>query len=181
MLKRLNIPLLAMLLAASAHLGAEVPDDEIFVDVEDGVPSFSDRSTDESEKIEIQPPMLFESEKLAPRDMRRKDEEPPESAPLKYTLEITNPADDSAIRDNAGNLTLTVQVNPDPVSGHSAELLMDGTPVRTLSKSGDVTLTNVDRGTHQFQIRVSDDSGKVVASSPVSRISMLRHFIRPGS
>lgn len=180
----LNIFNRAKLLLASISLVAvalaEEPAEEIYVEVEDGVPSFSDRSSDESQRVDIQPPVTFESENLVPKFRVREEEaQPPE--PVDYTLEITNPPDDSAIRENSGALTLSVTVSPSPASGHQAELLMDGQVIRTLADSGEVSLSNVDRGTHQFQIRVVDESGREVASGPVTRISMLRYFRPPGN
>ena len=155
--------------------------DEVYVTVdEDGVPVFSDQKTPNSTKIKLQDTVTFSGSpqknqervtvKLSPDDQ---DGESPD-----YKLLITDPPSGSAIRENSGLLTLTLSIKPALLPGHKAELLMDGTSLRTVSGSGPVELTNLDRGTHQFSIRIVDAKGRIVADGPASSISMLRHFIK---
>ena len=94
---------------------------------------------------------------------------------MDYSLLVTNPPDDSVVRDNAGNLNLTISISPPVQPGHSAELLMDGTKVRDVQGNGIVALTNIDRGTHAFNVRIIDEQGNVITDGPASRISILRY------
>jgi hypothetical protein len=98
---------------------------------------------------------------------------------MDYSLLVTNPLDDSVVRDNAGNLNLTISISPSVQSGHSAELLMDGTKIRDVQGNGIIALTNVDRGTHAFNIRIIDKEGNVVIDGPSNKISILRYHSAP--
>lgn len=89
------------------------------------------------------------------------------AAPVSYrSLQVASPADDEALRDNAGNVTVTAQVDPELDSRHTMQVYLDG----QLLQSGPTTsfqLTNVDRGTHRVELRIVDAGGNVlVASEP---------------
>ena len=159
---------------------------EVYKDVdEDGVPSFSDVRTDDSETVDIQEPMTFNPQEMMPErkiqyEEYAQDEEIAQKPKIvRYSrLMVTDPPNDSAIRENSGALTLTISIVPGVQEGHTAELVMDGLVIRKLSSSGPVSLANVDRGTHTFQVLVVDGKGKVFDSGPSSSITMLRHVIR---
>lgn len=158
--------------------------EEVYVTVDkDGVPEFSDEKTPGSETVEIRETMVFDNPvkqhmnqrptvKLSPKDAGNQ--------PV-YKLAITDPPDDSAMRENSGTLTLTLSISPGINTGHHAELVMDGSPIRRVSGGGPITLTNVDRGTHTFLIQVLDGNDDILASSDPVRVSMLRHFRKKGS
>ncbi|MEM7079570.1 MAG: DUF4124 domain-containing protein [Pseudomonadota bacterium] len=98
-------------------------------------------------------------------------------------LSIVSPANDEAVRENAGNLTIQLQVSPawDATRGHSIQVFLDGTLVQT-SASTRVTLANIDRGTHGLSARILSGSGEVLANATPITFHMLRHsvlFSRP--
>ena len=163
------------LLISIAILCASAQAEEIYRDVDDdGVPVFSDHQAPGSEKFEVREPMIF-SDPVAKKKLQEASKpEPAEGKSIEYKLVITEPANDEAVRDNAGNLTLTVAIQPSPRSGHKAELLMDGLMIRRISAGGPVSLSNVDRGTHKFSIRVVNADGDTVAEGPSTSITMLR-------
>lgn len=80
-------------------------------------------------------------------------------------MTVTQPANDSVIRDNSGNVTVAGQVSNLPGAA-SAELLMDGNVVATGRESLYANLQNVDRGTHTLIIRVKAAGGKTFESAP---------------
>ncbi len=90
-------------------------------------------------------------------------------------LSITAPGHDQAVRENAGNLTITVTSIPalDATLGHQVQILLDGQNAAT----GGVTLslTNVDRGTHALTARIIDANGEVLISSTPVTFHMLRY------
>lgn len=99
-----------------------------------------------------------------------------DSAAHDYTaVQITSPAHDSSIRENAGAVTVTTQVEPGLAGGHAVQLLMDGTPVAGPSQSGTFPLANVDRGTHQLYAQVVDEDGTVIFTGKLSVFHMLRY------
>ena len=143
---------------------------------EDGVPTFSDQGAVGAETIEIQEPMTFSNEEFVPA-RATPSAEAPEEARVNYRLEITSPANDSAIRENSGALSLYVSISLRLAAGHRAEMMMDGRNIRPLKGSGSVALSNLDRGTHAFSIRVLDERGKVAAESSTTSVTILRHAL----
>ncbi len=96
-----------------------------------------------------------------------------DAAPDYQQIAIIYPEAESAIRQNAGNLTVRVELTPGLRQGDSLELLMDGNPVAT-STTGQFDLTNVYRGTHTLTTRVVDKSGRSLIESEPVRFTMLR-------
>ena len=95
-------------------------------------------------------------------------------AAIDYAIDIVNPAEQQAIRSNPGDLT--VQVNIKPAFSGQLQLLMDNKVVKTQANR-EFLLNNVDRGEHHLQVQLIDNSGKVIASSPVRVFYLLRATI----
>lgn len=147
---------------------------------ENGVPTFSDQALPGAEKVKIEEPVTFSDDLIHQEMDRRKEEKEKieeQARNVSYTIAITDPANDSAIRDNAGNLTISVQLQPRLVDGHRAELHMDGKKIRGLSGTESVQLNNVDRGTHQFSARIVDRNGRILAESNTVEVSVLRYSL----
>lgn len=84
-------------------------------------------------------------------------------------LTITAPAHDQALRENTGNISVSVALDPalNVADGHRVRVLVDGT-VAAEAASATVSLQNIDRGTHTLVAEVIDASDAVLkASSPV--------------
>ena len=89
--------------------------------------------------------------------------------------EILYPADDAAVRSNAGTLTVLVRVDPQMQDGHRPQLLLDGVPSATAGRKQEFHLENIDRGTHTLQLQIIDGSGRVLFTGPQSTFHLLRH------
>lgn len=96
---------------------------------------------------------------------------------------INAPANDEAVRDNAGNITISVEVKPSLAPGHSIALVVDGKRVST-SVSGQFPLRNVDRGTHTLSAQVLDENQMILKQSSDQTFHMLRYsalFLQRGN
>ena len=102
------------------------------------------------------------------------DDEQGEAAETYRFLEISAPSNDAAVRENAGNITISVDLSPALKKGDSLQIIMDGSVVQTASATS-VALENVDRGSHQLIAQVIDDDGNVVISSEPITFHMLRY------
>jgi hypothetical protein len=154
--------------------------EEVYREVNDaGVPTFSDHAKPGAEPITLRKPSIFTDTRYQQSQLKRRSDDSLTPMKMDYSLLVTNPLDDSVVRDNAGNLNLTISISPSVQSGHSAELLMDGTKIRDLHGNGIIALTNVDRGTHAFNIRIIDKEGNVVTDGPGNKISILRYHSAP--
>ena len=141
----------------------------------DGTVHFSDTPREGAEEVHVAPPQTYSAPRFAPITPRPAEPE----APAAYErFELLAPADDAALRENTGAITLSFAVDP-PLktgAGHRLVVLLDGKPVSE-SKSATLTLENVDRGTHSLQGQIVDARGTVLISSPSIMVHLLRHSI----
>ena len=95
-----------------------------------------------------------------------------------YTkLEITEPANNSTVRDNGGQVSVKLSLEPQLQEGDVTTILLDGNEIGQ-GRGTSLTLTNVDRGTHTLQAAVKDAQGTTLISSPtitftVQRVSVI--------
>lgn len=93
----------------------------------------------------------------------------------KYQIGFQSPEQNATVRNNNGQLELSISVEPQLASRHRVQLLLDNKVVRTLGGGGNFALDNLDRGEHQLQAQVIDNHGKVLASSPTRTVFLHRH------
>ncbi len=126
-----------------------------------------------SESSNYTPPVAQDSastQSAPPQD----EEDDEEAEPTTYsTVSISSPAPEEAVRENSGNVTVTVRSAPRLATGHTYTLLLDGQPVGD-SSDGVFTLENVDRGTHTLSARITDKNMTIVAQGPDQTFHMLR-------
>jgi len=137
---------------------------------------FSDTSTDNAEKIELQesytytPPVII--------DLADDKPSPPlvEIAVPDYLVVIMSPSQNETIRENAGNITINSTVTPalDTERGDKLIFSLDGQLKSEIQDTNSYTFTNVDRGSHIAVVSVVDKTGKVMKASK----SILFHLQR---
>jgi hypothetical protein len=111
------------------------------------------------QEIKIVPPPSPSPEESTPK----RSSEP---RTVEYTtLEITSPANDSTIRDNAGNVSVNLDLEPALQEGDSVSVMLDGKEIGK-GRGTSVALSNVDRGTHTLQAVVKSASNSTRISSP---------------
>jgi hypothetical protein len=86
--------------------------------------------------------------------------------PAYLLLRITLPEPDATIRDNSGNVLVTLESEPGLLAGHSYRLLLDGQPYAAPARSPVFALDNLDRGTHQLAAEIVDEEGRIVERTP---------------
>ena len=130
--------------------------------------------TDQGEEITLEPLQGFSLP--APRPLARSTADKDEAEPTGYKeFKVTSPSNDATIRDNGGNVHVSLSLTPGLRGGHSIEVMMDGQPIGSGSGTS-ITLTEVDRGTHTVQAAVKDNDGKEIARSN----SVIFHLKRGG-
>jgi hypothetical protein len=159
MLQAMRLIVLISLLSLSGAPAAEVYK---WVD-EEGNIVYSDQprpGAEELENLEIQT-------YRAPRE-RRLEPEPEPLAPVKYeSIGIVSPANDATIRDNSGNISVSVALTPPLMveRGHRLSFRLNGQAPGEPQTGTTFQFQNVDRGTHTLSVAVVDASGAVVGSS----------------
>jgi len=97
-----------------------------------------------------------------------------EPAPAYQLLDIVQPEPDATVRNNAGELIVSVTSDPALLFGHQYRLLLDGGPITPNSSDSTFALNNIDRGSHQLIVEVIDADGKVLQGSAPSTFHMMR-------
>jgi hypothetical protein len=130
--------------------------------------------SDQKEEVKLEPLQSFSLPPAPPlRDSTAKKDEP---RPAGYEdFKVTSPSNDATIRDNGGNVRVSLSLTPSLQSGHSIDVMMDGQSIGS-GRSTSVNLTEVDRGTHTVQAAVKDNEGKEIARSN----SVIFHLKRGG-
>lgn len=129
----------------------------------DGTVEFTDSPPPGEAAKQIEIPPLNTTEPLAPPTTRAPSS--PDPATQGYSkFRITSPGDGESIRDNAGNVTIGLSLEPALRSGDTIDVLVDGRSAGGGNETA-IMLSDVDRGTHSVQALVKDATGKIVARS----------------
>ncbi len=85
-----------------------------------------------------------------------------------YQIKIISPENDGSIWGNDGNVSVSVDINPELDSEREDKLiiLVDNQQQGSAIGQTNFTLSNLDRGTHSVVVSVVDNSGKVLKLSP---------------
>src|SRR5690554_7787040 len=119
---RLLLPLLCLCLLLAGPAGAQIYS---WTDA-DGNRVYSDQPRPGASTIELKPTNVVEPTPAPPVSSRGNTQGDRPSGPVYQRLMITNPAHDTALRSNEGDLTLTVVTEP-PLSGsHLLKVSIDG-------------------------------------------------------
>jgi hypothetical protein len=183
---RLVPVLLALLLTAAAGRGA-AEERQIYRSVDaDGNVVFSDQPATPNataEPVELPSPNTFSPPPRQGEGVRLEvwlagDEAREQAAASgRYqVLRIADPPDDAGLRDNAGNVTVTGELQPDLLPGHAVQLLLDGVLAQTAAQAR-FELVNVDRGSHSLELRVVDEAGNILISSAPSTFHLQRRSL----
>ncbi len=138
---------------------------------EDGNIIFTDKPSEGSEEIKLKKLQTIKN----PNPAKYKPTPKPtiKNQDTRYgTFLIANPADGSGLRSNAGNITISVSLEPPLRSGHQIVITLDGKEVSNGSASS-ASVQNVERGAHNISASVVDESGKQLKSTS-SSFSLLR-------
>jgi hypothetical protein len=143
----------------------------------DGTVIFTDQPEEGATALTLPPLPTYDgpatTNKPAPSPAAEKPAKTAEPAAkvVTYTrLAIEQPANDSPVRNNSGEVTVAVTLEPalSAKDGHTIVVLLDGKPAAAPAAATSITLQGVERGTHVVEAVVNDANGKALQrSSPV--------------
>ncbi len=149
----------------------------------DGTVKYSDRPQEEgAEPVELSPIVTFTPRPIPTRPeagARGAETEAEEGAGGYDSFAISAPPNDTTVRDNAGNVTVNFAVTPSLAEGHAIDLYLDGRKFGQ-SKLPVVTLTNVNRGSHQIYGVIVDASGAEIARTEPVTVTLQRVSVAGG-
>lgn len=133
----------------------------------DGSVTFTDQPVQGAEKLDLPPVMTYSAPKMrapAPAGQGANG-----SGGQSYSrFVIASPAPETTIRDNAGNVSMVVQVEPSlqVERGHRIQFMVDGVDQGEPVDSAGITFQNVDRGSHTLSARIVDADGTTLETTP---------------
>lgn len=124
---------------------------------------YTDEPTGDASPIELPPLSTVPAPNY--RSLNKPDQAPqeePAKAGYYQKLSIVAPRPDETLRDNAGNVRVTVSIEPplNKTEGHSFAYFLDGNARGEPTPSTEALFENVSRGTHTVEVAVVDASGK---------------------
>jgi len=139
----------------------------------DGTVEFSDKPLEGGNVMKIPKGSTFTMPSTKPKETSSIEEEK-EPEKVNYELAIVQPKDDQAIRSNEGNVTFRATLTPSQLStNHRIVWSIDGQEVPQFNGLL-AKMKNVDRGTHQVQVKIIDKEGNSIAASETVSFHLLR-------
>jgi hypothetical protein len=170
-----SILLLALTLTSIISLDCQA-EKTVFKSKDDnGNTVYSDQASETAEEIKVDAPQTFKAQPTSGLFKPSKAKKELETS-LSYTiLRIVSPEHDTAVRNNAGNITVRFEVAPPIQVNHTLQLMIDGTVKAEQKSTAPISVSNVDRGTHKIQARIiEDESGEVLQTSNSVSTTILR-------
>lgn len=168
--RRLRLACTILLLASALPAGAQV---FTYVD-EQGNRVFTDRPGGRAaEAVKPGTTNSMPAQPVAPR-LPRIEQPAARQAFVYSAFRIVAPENDATVRNNAGDLQVAVDSQPELQVGHQYRLTLDGAPVGEPGTSPSWLLNNIDRGTHQLIVEIIDAQGQPIQQSEPLTFHMMR-------
>ncbi|MES0328574.1 MAG: DUF4124 domain-containing protein [Gammaproteobacteria bacterium] len=139
---------------------------------EEGNVFYSDKDQANAELIPTPTPNAITMPKL---EANKPAAEDAEKNPYK-SFGIVSPANNATIRDNIGNISITLSLLPalDTKNSHRITIYLDGQIVISATTELTIQLANISRGNHTLSAKVIDGKGKQLIRSNAVTIHMKR-------
>lgn len=162
--------LIVLTMSASPVLAQAKKDDKpVFVTVDkNNVPVFSDNPVPGASQLQLKEGNRMPAVTPTEIGQRSIDHTP------KFEVFITKPEPEGTVRENNGTIYVSGQVKPLFAQGLRVRLYLDGQAVAGPSSNANFILHNIDRGEHQLMLELSDQNGKVIATSSVTTFFLHR-------
>ncbi|MCW9058762.1 MAG: DUF4124 domain-containing protein [Gammaproteobacteria bacterium] len=157
------------LLVAAALLLALPAQAEVYRIVNpDGSVTFTDQPQQGAEKVKLPPVSTYPAPRVSAPVQASSDQDE-ESTDAGYnSFVVTEPAPETTIRDNQGNVSMQVRVEPAlrVEQGHRIQFMVDGVDQGEPSTNTGATFQNVNRGSHSLSARLIDAEGNTLMTTP---------------
>lgn len=144
---------------------------------EQGKSHFSDTAAPGTKEIQINHQNLLPNnpaEKPKKEDEQQITNSEPAKTAIEYHASITSPIDDQPLRSNDGTINIHVAITPDKKNNHTLQLFLDGKSLGKPQLSPTISAKNIDRGTHQVQVHLLDENGKLLTKTQIVTVHLLR-------
>lgn len=133
---------------------------------------YTDKANAEAQRINVTP-----QNTIKVSTSKNIIKQPPPSVSNPITITIKSFEDHETIRDNQGNISINAETSSSIPFDHSFQLFIDGNLHSPQQTTPNFSIANLERGMHKIKIVLVDDTGKVIALSPIYTIYMHRASI----
>jgi hypothetical protein len=141
---------------------------------EDGKRHYSDTAELGTTEINVVNKNIITSDNVQPATKPKNTAVVKEEPAIIYQADITSPENDSPLRSNDGSINIQVKITPEKKSTQKLQLFLDGKALGNPQISSTIRAANIDRGTHQIQVQLLDESGKVLARTQIVTLHLQR-------
>ena len=91
-------------------------------------------------------------------------------------LSITSPANDATVRDNSGNISISMSSKPalNTKQGHTISVSLGGKVIKDKLQSLSTSLSGIDRGTHTISASIKNAKGSTLYTSQTVTVHLHR-------
>lgn len=131
--------------------------------------TYSDEPIEGGETVEVKPVTTITLPKPeAVQETETLREQVQKQGAAYDSVSFTYPKNNQAFHSGNGNVTFEVQSSPGLQSDHKYEVTLDGQPVGQ-TRSNQLTVRNVYRGTHEARVHIVDDNGvQIKTGAPIT-------------
>lgn len=146
-----------------------------YIDPTSGV-EYSDMPRPGAERITVPEPATAPALQVPISPAKVRSDIPSGTAQPYLSLRIGDPADEETVRDNGGNVLVTVELRPalQTEFGHRLQLFLDGNAFADPGTATHFALTEQSRGTHTLQAIVLGIDGATLATSDTAQFYLHR-------
>lgn len=119
---------------------------------------FSDQPVDGAEKLDLPEPTVYSPRPLPGQEEDQAGQGTVVGAAYR-SFAVVSPRENVTIYDNDGSVKVSLEIQPALLKGHKFRLFLDGAPVSGELTTPQITLQNVDRGTHTVSAAILDQGG----------------------
>lgn len=142
-----------------------------------GVVEFTDMPSKDTKPIRVPPMNTFKQKPLPRKAAQPKS---PEAVNLYTQFAIVSPSNNTEVRENAGNVSVQISINPPLKSAHTIKVTIDNGEKTSLTGSLLVfNFANISRGTHKVQAFILDPSNNVIMESAIVEFHLKRFIFKP--
>lgn len=144
---------------------------------EQGKSHFSDSAAPGTEEIQVNHQNLLPNNPAAKpkkEDQLAVINEQAQKMAIEYHASITSPIDDQPLRSNDGTINIQVAITPDKKNNQTLQLFLDGKALGKPQLSPTISAKNIDRGTHQVEVHLLDENGKLLTKTQIVTVHLQR-------
>jgi len=126
---------------------------------QDGITHYTDKRPDDAaQQQELSGYLARISNKKEPKVIESETPYP--------DFSITSPAQGETVRNAEAEMDIAIQIDPPLTEKHFLQVYLDGLEVGEQTKSTELRLQQVRKGTHRLQARIIDESGQTISTTP---------------